>query len=177
MAERYGLLARFENAETLVAAVEALRKKGFRHLEPCTPYPVEGLSEALGFTPRWVPVAALVAAILGAVGIYFLQWYSSVISYQFVVGGKPLHSWPAFLIPAFVVGLLMAVVGSASAMFAGNRLPRPYHPAFNISAFDQATSDGFFLIVTADDDKRFGRGRADQQLLDLGAAEVWEVPQ
>ncbi|MEC9482149.1 MAG: DUF3341 domain-containing protein, partial [Halomonas sp.] len=112
MAECYGLMARFETAEALVAAIKGMRQAGYRQLEPCAPYPVEGMAEALAFKPRWVPVVSLGAAILGAAGVYFMQWYASVISYPFVVGGKPLHSWPAFLIPTFVFGLLSAVLGS-----------------------------------------------------------------
>lgn len=175
MAESYGLLARFETAEALVEAVKALRKAGYRALEPCTPYPVEGLSDALQFKPRWVPVVALAAAIMGAAGVYFMQWYASVVSYPFVVGGKPLHSWPAFLIPAFVFGLLFAVVGAAGAMLFGNRLPRPYHPAFNVAEFERATGDGFFLIVAADD-SRFDESRTAASLRELHAAEIVEVP-
>lgn len=175
MAEHHGLLARFETADALVAAVKAMRQAGYRALEPCTPYPVVGLSEALGFKSRWVSVMALVAALMGAAGIYFLQWYSSVVSYPFVVGGKPLHSWPAFLIPAFVIGLLSAVVGSVVAMLAGNRLPRPYHPAFHVADFDRVTSDGFFLIVAASD-PCFDDSRTAARLRELEAADIVEVP-
>ncbi|MHB0777031.1 DUF3341 domain-containing protein [Halomonas sp. WWR20] len=171
----YGLMARFESAEALVAAVKGLRQDGYRNLEPLTPYPVEGLSEALAFKPRWVPVVALATAVIGAGGIYFMQWYASVLSYPFVVGGKPLHSWPAFLIPTFVIGLLSAVVGSVVAMLAGNRLPRPYYPAFNVPGFDRATDDAYFLIVAADD-AWFDGARTPARLHELNAAQIWEVP-
>ncbi|GAB2783471.1 hypothetical protein GCM10027040_06870 [Halomonas shantousis] len=175
MAEEYGVMARFETAEALVTAVRGMRKAGYRQLEPCVPYPVEGLAEALAFKPRWVPIVSLASAILGAAGVYFMQWYASVLSYPFVVGGKPLHSWPAFLIPSFVIGLLSAVLGSVIAMLWGNRLPRPYHPAFNVAEFDRASDDGFFLIV-AGDDARFDADRTPAQLRDLHAADIMEVP-
>ncbi|SFH78170.1 Protein of unknown function [Modicisalibacter xianhensis] len=176
MAEEYGVMARFETAGALVEAVKQMRKAGYRELEPCVPYPVEGLTEAMAFKPRWVPILSLAAAILGAAGVYFMQWYASVLSYPFVVGGKPLHSWPAFLIPAFVFGLLFAVLGAAVAMLFGNRLPRPYHPAFNISEFERATDDGFFLIVSRHD-SRYAGGRTVERLRELAAVEVWEVPE
>ena len=176
MAKEYGVLARFETAEALVAAVRGMRKAGYRQLEPCTPYPVEGLDEALGFKPRWVPIISLAAAILGAVGVYFMQWYASVLSYPFVVGGKPLHSWPAFLIPSFVFGLLFAVVGAAGAMLFGNRLPTPYHSVFNVSEFERATDDGFFLLVSRHD-ARYAGGRTSECLRELAAVDVWEVPE
>ena len=175
MAERYGLMARFETAEALVAAVKAMRKAGYRALEPCTPYPVEGLSQALAFKPRWVPIAALAIAILGAAGVYFMQWYSAVVSYPFVVGGKPLHSWPAFLVPTFVIGLLSAVLGSVVAMLVGNRLPHPYHSAFNIAEFARVTDDAFFLIVAADD-AHFDTDGTTERLRELSAVDVLEVP-
>ena len=39
----------------------------------------------------------LIGGLLGGVGGYFMMWYSAVINYPINVGGRPLHSWPAFI--------------------------------------------------------------------------------
>src|SRR5699024_9002242 len=103
----------------------------------------------LGYRSRRIFIASFVAAAVGAVLTYGMQWYSAVISYPFVAGGKALHSWPAFIPPTFAVRILMAVWGAVFAMLAGNRFPRPYHPAFNVPAFVRASDDGFFLLIAA----------------------------
>ncbi|HLR86845.1 MAG TPA: DUF3341 domain-containing protein [Wenzhouxiangella sp.] len=173
--ERYGLLARFDTPEALVAAVRALRDEGFEQLEAFAPYPVEGLAEALGFRSRKVFIAAFVTAAVGGILTYFMQWYAAVISYPYISGGKPLHSWPAFIPATFAVLVLLTVWGAVFAMLAGNRLPKPYHPAFNIPEFARASEDGFFLVIAASDSS-YDQSYLSQRLPALDAAAFEEVP-
>lgn len=143
----YGTIARFETAAQLVGAAAAARKAGYRHLDAFAPFPVPGLAPALGFRERRIPALALLFGILGAAAGFFTQWYSAVIDYPIVVGGKPLASWQAFLPVTFETGVLSGVLAAIIAMLIGNRLPQPYHPVFNDSEFDRASGDGFFLLI------------------------------
>jgi hypothetical protein len=85
------------------------------------------------------------------VGVYFLQWYTAVIDYPIDAGGRPLHSWPAFIPPTFE----LTVLGAALAIFFGlwmlNGLPRLRHPLFDAPEFDLASRNRFFLCVLASD--------------------------
>lgn len=157
------LIGRFERPEELVAAVRAAREAGYRRMDAYAPFPVPGLEEALDFHERWIPAIALVAGVAAAVGTFLMQWYAAVVAYPFVVGGKPLNSWPAFILPTTALCILAAVLAAFLAMLAANRLPQPYHPAFNWSAFDRASEDGFFLLLEdepADAARAFLRERA-----------------
>lgn len=176
MPDCHGLMARFATARQLIAGVDDLRAAGYRDLEAFTPYPVDGLAGALQQEARWVPRAALAAAILIPVLVYFMQWYSAAVDYPFVAGGKPLHSWPAFLLVSVVWLLLAAVAAAVLAMLAGNRLPALYHPVFNVPAFSRASDDGLFLLVRASD-PHFEAGATTRRLEELGAAEIAEVPE
>jgi hypothetical protein len=69
------------------------------------------------------------------------------------VGGKPYHSWPAFVIVTFEMTILFAGISAVLGMLALNGLPMPYHPVFNVSRFAFATKDRFFLIVFSSDPK------------------------
>ena len=44
----YGLMAEFEHPEELIEAAKAAYDKGYRMMEAYTPFPVEGVAEALG---------------------------------------------------------------------------------------------------------------------------------
>src|SRR5581483_5255869 len=104
---------------------------GHRRLDACTPYPVEGLAEALGLRrPRPVALAALLGGLAGAAGGYALQAYVMAVDYPLNVGGRPLHSWPAFVPVTFELMVLAASLSATVALFVGNRLPQPHHPLF-----------------------------------------------
>ena len=84
----------------------------------------------------------------------------SSVSYPVNVGGKPYHSWPAFIIVTFEMTILFAAISAVFGMLALNGLPMPYHPVFNVPRFAFATKDRFFLIVFASDKKYDAGGDA-----------------
>ena len=149
----YGLVAEFDGPESLLHAVEQAAGEGYRQVEAYTPFPVDGLAEALGFRRTGVPLIVLLAALAGAVGGFFLQWFSATIHYPLNVGGRPLNSWPAFIPVTFELTILSASIAAVLGMLALNRLPMPYHPLFNVSRFDQASQDRFFLCIETTDPK------------------------
>jgi hypothetical protein len=111
---------------------------------------------------------------LGGTSIYALEYWVNLYAYPINIGGRPLHSWPSFIPPAFegiVLGAsLFAIVGVVLVC----RLPRLHHPVFEIEAFKRASTDGFFLAVKATDE-RFDSEMLRARLLELGGTEIWEV--
>lgn len=175
MTERlYGLLARFPDAPRLLAASRDLRDCGLTRLDAYTPQPVAGLPEALGIDDRRVPVIALICAVLAGAGTLALQVYAS-IDFPFNIGGRPVLSWPAFVIVTFAMSMVGATLGALFSMLLLNGLPRPYHPLFNVDEFDDASRHGFFLCLEAAD-PRFDAGRLRERLRQHGATRIWEVP-
>jgi len=106
----YGLIAEFADEHTLVDAVRRARADGYRNLDAYAPFSVEGLSDALGFRKDRVALLTLLGGIVGGTGVYFLQWYTAVIDYPINAGGRPLHSWPAYIIITFEVTILFAAL-------------------------------------------------------------------
>lgn len=171
----YGILARFTTADALMAAVKRARTGGFTDVEAYSPFPVEGLAEATGFSASRVPLLVLLGGCIGGAGGYFMQWYSAVISYPINSGGRPLHSWPAFIPATFELAVLGAALAGALGMLILNGLPRLYHPLFNVEGFDLASRNGFFICLRAATEDESRRARA--FLLELQPADVWDVPQ
>jgi hypothetical protein len=149
----YGLLAEFDSPEALVAAARRAREAGYRKMDAYTPFPVEELNDALELGRTGVPIIVLIGGLLGAVLGYALQYYISVIDYPINVGGRPLHSWPAFIPVTFETTVLVAGLFAVLGMLALNGLPMPYHPIFNAPRFSLASHDRFFLCIEAADPK------------------------
>jgi hypothetical protein len=171
----YGVAAEFDSPEALVKATRAAHEAGYRRMDAYTPFPVEGLYEALGSRPTRLPLVVFLGGLLGALGGYFMQWYANVVSYPLNVGGRPDHSWPMFIPVTFECTILAAGVTAVLAMLAMNGLPMPYHPLFHWPRFDQASRDRFFLCIEATD-PQFDPARAREFLAGLGATHVAEVP-
>lgn len=170
----YGLLAEFEDEDALLAAAQRVRESGYRHVEAYCPFPIHGLSEALGIRGRRLPLIVLAGGIIGGAGGLFMQWYSAVIDYPLNVGGRPYASWPSFIPISFELTILVAGIAAVLGMFALNGLPQPYHPVFNVPEFAAASRDGLFLCIEAQDPK-FDLAETQNFLVDVGARRVFEV--
>ena len=147
----YGIMAGFDNPSDLVAAARKTYEAGYRRINGYSPYPIEELSEAIGFTKTALPLIVLIGGIVGGLGGFFMQYWMEVIDYPLNVGGKPFNSWPAFIPITFETTVLCAAFAAVFGMLALNKLPQPYHPVFNAPNFALATNDRFFLVIEAND--------------------------
>jgi Protein of unknown function (DUF3341) len=170
----YGLMAEFDSPEDLLEAARHTYEEGYRRLDAYSPFPVHGLAEAIGFQRTRLPLIALLGGIAGGLGGYLLQYWISVVDYPLNVGGRPLHSWPAFIPVTFELTVLVAALAAVLGMLALNGLPMPHHPVFNVSAFELATRNRFFLCLEATD-PQFDEVRTRQFLERLKARDIFEV--
>ncbi|HVO80369.1 MAG TPA: DUF3341 domain-containing protein [Terriglobales bacterium] len=171
----YGMMAEFDSATALVAAAHQTHEAGYQKIDAYSPFPVEGLAEAIGFHKNAVPLVVLVGGLIGGLSGYLMQYWISAISYPINVGGKPYHSWPAFIVVTFEMTILFAGLAAVFGMLALNGLPMPYHPVFNVPRFAFATKDRFFLIVFSSDAK-YDSVRTRQFLEGLTPKSISEVP-
>lgn len=171
----YGLMAEFGSSTDLVVATRAAYAAGYRKMDAYSPFPIEEASEALGFHKTRVPLIVLVGALFGGCGVYALQYWINVISYPLNIGGRPWHSWPAFIVPTFEMTVLFGGLAGVFGMFALNGLPMPHHPVFNVDRFSAVTRDKFFLVVEAADPK-FDLMRTHEFMQGLKPLSIEEVP-
>ena len=149
----YGLMAEFEDPTSLVAATQHAHREGYRSMDAYSPFPIEELHEALGSHHTRLPLIVLIGGLCGCLGGYGLQYWAAAIAYPVNVGGKPFHSWPAFIPITFECTILAAALSAVFGMLALNGLPMPYHPVFNVPRFALASRNRFFLCIEARDPK------------------------
>src|SRR5687768_4670083 len=147
----YGFLVEFDNPELLKDCIRQARNRGFRRIDAYTPFPVEGVAEELGVHHSRVPQIVFISGLIGALTGAAMQYYSAVYDYPLNIGGRPLNSWPSFVIVTFELTILFAGLSAVFGMLALNGLPKPHHPLFNEAAFDRVTNDRFFFCIEASD--------------------------
>jgi hypothetical protein len=170
----HGVMAEFDDANTLVAATRRAYAEGYRKLDAYSPFPIEAAWEALHHDDRRVQMIILLGGIAGGLAGFGLCYWVSTTAYPLNIGGRPLNSWPMFIPVTFELTILIASFSAVIGMLALNGLPMPYHPVFNVPRFARASQDRFFLAIEAADPK-FDRKNTLEFLKSLGAKEVNEV--
>lgn len=170
----YGLIAEFDRREDLIEAVVALKVRGYRRIETFTPYPVKEAGDLIHGSRRMIPLFVLLGAIAGAAAGYFVQYYTAVIDFPLNIGGRPLHSWPAFIPVTFELSITFAAVAGFAAFLIATHLPRLHHPIFNDPEFDRASWDRLFLCAEAKD-RKFELKKTRELLEHYSEHEVREV--
>jgi hypothetical protein len=171
----YGYLAEFDDSHDLLAAIQKARAAGYEKLEAYTPAPLEDVIHALGHKNRMSAIV-FCGGMTGTLSGFAMQYWMSAIDYPLNIGGRPYNSWPAFIVPAFEMTILFAALSAVFGMIILNGLPQPYHPLFNVPAFERASSDRLFLAIEAED-ARFDATKTKEFLAALKPLSLHEVPQ
>jgi len=170
----YGVMAEFDNPTALVNAAREARSRGYRKLDAYSPFPIEALTEALHLPKSKLPLIVLIGGILGGLTGYLMQYYVTVIYFPINIAGRPLHSWPMYIVITFELTVLFAALSAVFGLLAVCGLPMPYHPTFNVPRFALASRNRFFLCIEAAD-PLFDRQATSGFLESLDAREVSEV--
>jgi hypothetical protein len=169
-------MAEFNTPTELIAAGKKVYAAGYRKLDAYSPYPVEEMEEVIGVRKTILPWLVLFGGLFGGMAGYGLEYWTQVLHYPLIIGGKPFHSWPNFIPVWFETTVLGASLTAVLSMLALNGLPLPYHPVFNIDSFlEHGQRDKFYLVIEATDPK-FNKDGSKQFLAGLNPAQVWEVP-
>lgn len=167
-------MAEFDSPEALLTAARRAFTAGFRRMDAYSPFPVDGLAEAIGFPHTRVPLIVLIGGLIGCLGGFYLQYWVAVIDYPINIGGRPFNSWPSFIPVTFELTILIAALSAFFGVLALNRLPMPYHPVFNVERFELASRNRFFLCIEASDSK-FDLDHTRRFLDEIGSLGTYEV--
>lgn len=179
----YGLLAEYDNADALIAAIKQAKEAGYTKLDGYSPYAVAGIADALGFKYSEMSTVMLCGGIIGATCGFIMQWWTNAIDYPVNIGGRAvtnnaidwLNGFPSFIPITFETGILTTALSGVFGLLAICGLPRPHHPLFGVPQFAAASRDRFFLTVEATDPK-FDMAATKEFLQTLKPLSVAEVP-
>lgn len=162
-----GVLALYDDPDTLLAAAGQVRAHGFTDADAYTPYAVHGLSEALGIKKSWVPFVTLIMGLSGAgLGLWFEIW-TSAYDWPINVGGKPFISLPAFIPITFECGVLIGGTMTLAALLVACGLPD-----FSTPVLDRSLTNDRFAIFIPESGRDWNEERTLQFLKGTKASEL-----
>ena len=138
------------------------------------PLPDGGVAEMLDGRPSKVRVFMFAGGILIAAMALGGEYYTAVINYPYNAGGRPLNSWPTFMLVPFATGILGATIAGFIRFLFETGLPRLHFPLFAVEGTERASQDRFFLAIKAPETEDERRSAA-ALLQSAGAIKVREV--
>lgn len=157
----------FSYLDDFLAALEAV-KKGAWKITTFSPTARHEIREALGSEPSPVRRFTLFGGIAGIVTGLSLAVYT-VLSWKFIVSGKPIVPWIPFVVIAFEFTILLGVLFTLAGLLISARLPKwklpeHYDPRFSVDRF------GIMVSCAKDEQEEVKR-----LLREAGAEEVHEL--
>lgn len=161
------VVAEFDSARALVAAVRTLRAEGHTALETFSPFSLADEVPPPAKERGMIRPVMLIAGGIGALLGLYLQYWTAVVDYPLNSGGRPLFSWPVFLLVIFELTILFAALAGFAAFVITGGLTRLHNRIFAVPGFRRASSDRFFLAIYSGDARHLR-----ERLEDMGAVKV-----
>jgi hypothetical protein len=158
----------FDDEEKFVSSIRSLKEKKFSIHDVFTPYPVHEVFHLLKRKSK-LPTAAYFFGLFGIISTLAFLYYTSVIDWPIVYGGKPFNSFPSFIVVTIVVTIFTVTIASLALFSARSKL----FPGRDNTIFDlRATDDRFIIVVDTEVSEPSGGDTAGEIMKQLGAIEV-----
>ena len=141
------IVAEFETPDGVVEGARRARELGYAKVDAFTPFPIPELDEALAQPRSRLPRFVLAGGVTGLLVALLIQWWTNAYDYPLDVGGRPVASWPTYIIIMFETTVLFAGLTAFAGVLLGARLPRLHDEAFDLPGFERTTVDRFWVTV------------------------------
>ena len=142
----------FGDPESALAAAGSIQTANLGTPELMSPVPMEGVEEVLGEKKSVIKRFSLFGAIFGGVSGFLLAAITAVL-YAHPTGGRPIITFPPYLIITYELTILFGIVFTVIGFFVSARLPnglwtawwkqdenRPYVPEAAVDKFAVSVS-------------------------------------
>lgn len=158
----------FDDEEKFISSIKSLKEKEFNIHDVFTPYPVHEVFHLLKRKSR-LPTAAYFFGLSAVILVISFLYYTSVIDWPIVYGGKPFNSFPSFIVVTIVLTIFTVTIASLATFSARSKLfPGRENTIFD----DRATDDKFVIVVDADILDKSLADKAGMVMKEEGATEV-----
>ena len=158
----------FDDEEKFISSIKSLKEKEFKIHDVFTPYPVHEVFHLLKRKSR-LPTAAYFFGLSAVILVISFLYYTSVIDWPIVYGGKPFNSFPSFIVVTIVLTIFTVTIASLATFSARSKLfPGRENTIFD----DRATDDKFVIVVDIDIQDKSLADKAGMVMKEEGATEV-----
>ncbi len=159
-----GVVAVFGGLDAAVRAIETLKARGYANYRVYSPVPRPELAEAMGKKESPVRLFTLFGALTGTAFGFFYAIATS-LDWPLLTGGKPIVSWPPFIVIGFETTILIGSLVTVAGMFLLAGLPKlgrapGYDPRFSDDKFGVVAFGGPAQLAEARE--IFGRCGAEE---------------
>ena len=165
--DNQNILGVFDNEDKLLSSIHKIREKNIKISDVISPYPIEKVFEELNLKTR-LPVAAFIYGIIGLLGTFGFLYWTSVVNYPLVFGGKPQNTL-SFIIVIFVMVIFTVVLFTLITFFIREKKGPGSKPYFE---FPGIADDKFVIIINKTHDTDVSQ--INKLLKEGGAIEITE---
>ncbi len=153
MSAPLGVVGVFGALDAAVKALETLKAGGYANYRVYSPVPRPELAEVLAQKESPVRLFTLFGALSGSAFGFFYAIATSV-DWPLITGGKPIVSWPPFIVIGFETTILIGALVTVAGMFLLAGLPKlgpaiGYDPRFSNDKIEIVAMGGPAQLATA----------------------------
>lgn len=158
----------FDEEEKFLSSIKSLQEQKLLVYDVFTPYPIHEVFHLLKRKSR-LPTAAYFFGLFGIIATLAFLYYTSVLDWPVVYGGKPFNSFPSFIVVTIILTILTVTIASLALFSFRSKL----FPGRENTIFDPRATDDKFVIVIETDlvDNSIG-DRAGRLMEEQGAIEI-----
>ena len=132
----------FDNEDKLLGAIKSIRDKDIKITDVVSPYPIEEVFHLLKLKTR-IPLAAFIYGIIGMLGTFGFLYWTSVINYPLVFGGKPQNTL-SFVIVIFIMVIFVTIGSTVVSFFIREKKGPGAVPKYT---YEGMSDDKYFIII------------------------------
>jgi len=136
----------FDEEEKFISSIRLLQEQNVAIFDVFTPYPIHEVFHLLKRKSR-LPTAAYFFGLFGILATLGFLFYTSVLDWPIVYGGKPFNSFPSFIVVTIILTILTVTISSLAAFSVRSKL----YPGRDNTIFDYRATDNMFVIVVNTD--------------------------
>jgi len=160
----------FEHEENFISSIKSLHEKDIEILDVFTPYPIHEVFKLLKRKSK-LPTVAYFMGLFGIASTLGFLYWAAVINWPVVYGGKPVNSFPSFIVITIVLTILTVTIGGLAVFSARSKL----FPGRDNTIFSSyATDDRFVIVIESGALDKSSADAAENIMNDMGAAEVMD---